>query len=880
MHISEFFNIFDLSHPHMEKVNYFVASHDYNNAKKELLRYFVQRKKLQLSRSEEITAMDKNFPLAYISRHFILSGPNEADNYLSSMFLSRTEDYTTMDIMPFIKENMSFMIMSRQKEKEGALFYSPNSIFPPYIALTDSEGEEIKVPPSKYAYISTSSPEDSLSEEDIYSICEESDDPSVPFGSNTGRVYLAFDLKEIDLSKVKLARFCAKITLDDNIEKKELLFFNIADSSWDSSLTWNGVKGNVYSWESSPTGPTWTNPPYSDSEYLNVISRFWFARPMAYQYLSDIEMNSVYGEKLLFLMDAFSQQKEGGFNRVLETGERLSNFTAVLHALVDTPVMTPDYLVSILWMMYKDMAHLFTNPDLGWSNWAVVRTSGLSKAIDFLPELKEHEEWKNAARSTLTELFDKMYSPDFSFREAGLAYAFWCGDLFASAYKSSVLNNDPYNTFMKSRLEKAFDYTVDLLYPNCYDTNIGDSNYCDKTDYLKKMGSLFPTKKLIALTNEKDDLNIPKSSFYPYAGSVIMRNSFKKDTGIYLAMHSMPFDGHAHDDISNLVLYAYGRPLITDNGRYGYSKSKISSHLKSAGAHNVLEIEGENCLSHSASSPKITTFVSNKIFDGVISEAQTYESMESPSVRRVLFLKDKGIVIVSDFAKTALEPKKFNQNWNFMPDNNATADFNNHVRTNFSHGGNIKLVCPDSDLCEIKGSIFSSGYGMAERSEKAVFTKYGQTASMTTLLLPFKEKEPKVSAETISPDNLSVSSMVFDIDSSRFVFCARNTQSGKFSDFAFEGDMALICGSEIYLVNCTRLTHSGKVIIESSQPIEDMYVKISGGIIEIESSSLFPSSKKDEAIRIYSPKTTHVLFNGNSIPFTLYSDYVYAVKAK
>lgn len=878
MHISEFFNIFDLSYPGLEKVSYFISCLDYNSAKKELLKYFILRKQAHLATSEEITEKDKNFPLAYISRHCILSGPNEADLYLSSMFLSKTDDYTTMDILPFIKKNLSFMIMSRQKEKECAFFYSPNSIFPPYVLLVDKNGNETRIPPSKYAYISTSSPDHPLWEEDIYEICEESSSPEEPFGSNTGRVYLAFDFSDIDLNSVISARFSAKITLPRAITKKELLFFNVADSSWDESLTWSRVLGNVYSWESSQSGPSWVSPRGSDSEYLNVICRFWFARPMAYQYLSDVEKNAVYGEKLLFLMDAFSKKKEGGFNRVLETGERLSNFTAVLNALIDTPVMTPDYLVSILWMMYRDMKSLSENPDLGWSNWAVVRTCGLSKAIDFLPEFKEHEEWKSAVRPLLDELFDRMYSPDFSFKESGFSYSFWCTELFSGAYNSSVLNNDPCSAFMRSRLEKAFDASLDLLYPNFYDTNIGDSNYTSKIDYLKNIGKLFPTKKLICYTNGKDDPSVPLSAFYPYAGSVVMRNTFSKENSIYLAMHSTPFDGHAHNDIGSIVLYGYNRPLITDCGRYGYSQSEISAYLKSAGAHNSVEIENGNYLPHSKSDAKITFFASNNVFDAAVSCAKPYEGAFHK--RSVLFVKSEGFVIVSDYVTSSHGANKFNQNWHFMPEANISGDYNNHLKTNFFKGSNIKLICPDADVLETNSDIFSPGYGMAEKSTKAAFVKYGQNISMTTLLLPYKNEEIKATGESVSTPDLSVSSAVFEIESSRGVFGAKNTSSEKFSEFISDADIIFSYKGAFFLVNASHLASSSKVIIESHKKIPDMYIKISGGIVEIESSSLVPSTKREECVRIYSPKTTHVIFNGKSIPFTLYSDYVYAVTTK
>ena len=878
MQISEFFNIFNLSHPNMDKVNYFVHCHDYNNAKKELLRYFIQRKENFLSTGEAIGEKDRNFPLAYISRHGILSGPNEADCYLSSLFVAPTEDYTSLDIMPFLEKDLSFMIMSRQKEKDGALMYSPSSIFPPHVILTGADGSETKVMASKHAYISTRDPSAPLAGEDIYDICEESDDPLIPFGVSTGRVYMAFDFSRVDLKSVTSARFSARFSVPKG-KTKELLIFRISDKSWDSSLSWSKVKGNVYSWENSPTGPEWTSPEGSDSEYLNVTCRFWFARPMAYQYLSDVEKNKIYGEKLLFLMDAFSKKKEGGFNRVLETGERLSNFTAVLNALIDTPVMTPDYLVSILHMMYKDMKHLFENPDLGWSNWAVVRTSGLSKAIDFLPELKEHEKWKSAARGIMNTLFDKMYSPDFSFREAGLAYSFWCTDLFASAVKFAHMNNDPYSAFMRSRIEKAFDASLDLIYPNLYDTNVGDSNYTSKLGYLKAVGEMFPTKKYKALTEGKNVPDVPLCVHYPYSGSVIMRNSFAKEEAMYLAMHSIPFDGHAHNDIGNIIFYAYNRPLLVDTGRYCYSHGEISAHLKTAAAHNTVEIENASNLPHSMSGAEITSFVANPRFCFAESVAKPFKDIEATHKRRVLFLKKEGFAIVSDYVATDTPALRFNQNWHFMPLSNPECDYNNHISTLFEEG-NITLVCPDADTAEIKEDIFSSGYGMAEASNMATFTKYGQSASMTTLLLPWKDEKKRVSSYSTTPEDLTSSSAVFDIETDRCVFYVKNDAPGRFLDCSFDGDMAFIKNGAFYISGGKTLTVNSTEVIDCPAPVKDMYMHIASGIIEIESNSLTPCTKREEAIKIYAPKTTHVLLNGESIPFTLYSDYVYAVKVK
>jgi hypothetical protein len=858
----------------MDKIAEAVDEGDWDRAKSELLAYFIKRKNLRISYSEPITKDDRNPSLAYIARHCILPGPNEADTYLASLFVSRASDFVKLDLTPFLKKKLSFMIMSRQKESEAAFLFSPHSMFPPCLIVKTSDGRELKILPEKFAYVSTKEPDFPLSEEDIYEICEESASPDEAFGVNTGRVYLSFDLSECASLKIQSVHFSAKITLPESIDSKELLIFNVADSSWDNSLTWSKILGNVYSWESSTSGPSWDKPEGSDSEYLNVICRFLFARPMASQYLSDVDKNKIYGEKLLFLMDSFSKKKEGGYNRVLETGERLSNFTAVLGALIDTPAMTGDLLVSILSAMYKDMKHLIENPDLGWSNWAVVRTSGLSKAIDFLPELKAHSDWRSKTRDVMDSLIDKMYSPDFSFRESGFAYSFWCMELFISAFCSAQMNNDPYSAFMRVKLEKALDASLDLLYPNLYDTNIGDSNYCDKTPLLMKLAKMFPTKKLSAFLAG----GIGRSAFYSYSNTAVMKGGSNSDDALYLLVQASPFDGHAHSDQSSLVFYAYDRPLITDSGRYGYSSSDISAFLKTTSSHNMVEIESCESAPHSESESEITLFASNSAFDLVKLTTRPYKGLDAKIVRTILLVKGEKYAIVSDAVFCDKSTLRFNQNWHFMPFSAASVDYSNNIETHFSNGANIKLFCPSADIASVESSVFSAGYGMAEPSQKGVFTKYGQNTSFTTLLLPSREGESRTaSAREMSASDNSFSAASFTIDSSSGVFYTKNLSEGEIESCSFDGETVYIAGDKIFLAAVKKLYINSTLCIESEKVINDMYMHISGGVVIVESSSLHPTTLREEAIKIYAPKTTHVLFNGSPVPFTLYSDYVYAL---
>lgn len=876
MQISEFFDIFSYNSPHMERLAESVIDADYDRAKRELLNYFVTRKRLYLSSSEPIGDADKNFPIAYISRHGILAGPNEGDVYLSSLFVTKNSECSSLDIMPFLRNTLSVMLMSRKKESEAAYFFSPCSIFPPYVSFMTKNGDETKIYPKKFAYISTKEPSSPLADEDVYEICEESASFDEAYGVSTGRVYLMFDFSSLNLSDIVSARLIAKITLPETILTKELLVFNISDHSWDNSLTWSQVKGNVYSWESSPTGPSWDEVPGSDAEYLNVVSRFSFARPMAAQYLSDVEKNAIYGEKLLFLMDAFSKKKPAGFNRVLETGERLSNFTAVLGALIDSPVMTPDYLVSILTVIYRDIKYLSENPDLGWSNWAVVRTSGLSKAIDFLPELKEYDKWRSLARKTMEHLFDKMYSPDFSFRESGFGYSFWCIELFVSAFKSAQMNNDPYSAFMRGRLEMASDAALDLMYPDFFDTNIGDSNYSDKRKYLASIAKMLPTKKLSDFIGKKP----LRSVCYSYSNTAVLRSG-EGDDSLYLLIQATPFDSHAHNDLNSLVFYAYGRPLITDSGRYGYSKSDISSYLRTPRAHNSVDIENAAPALHSDSSPKLELFASNSAFDFVRISAKAYSDVNSRHTRCVFLNKSEAFVIVTDFISCDEYARKFTQNWHFMPGSDADVNYDNKAETHFNKGANIRVFCPSADVAAVSDDVFSSGYGMAEEAKYVSFTKYGGSVSFSTLLLPDKEGESRhASVSDRTPKDTAFSELLLNVDGVQSVFCCKNTGEASPTAFSFDGEAAYVSGSRINLICGRKLSINKTVCIESDSIINDISLRISGGIVEVESSSLKPSTNREEAIKIYAPKTTHVLFNSVSIPFTLYSDYVYALAPK
>jgi len=144
-----------------------------------------------------------------------------------------------------------------------------------------------------------------------------------------------------------------------------------------------------------------------------------------------------------------------------------------------------------------------------------------------------------------------------------------------------------------------------------------------------------------------------------------------------------------------------------------------------------------------------------------------------------------------------------------------------------------------------------------------------------TLLLPFTSA-PHASGVDMSK-NTAYSAARFAINSEVGVFFSKNTEDGDIPGCVYDGEGLYLLGDSMYIAHGKTLSLQSRLCVESQKVIPDMYLKISGGIVEIESSSLHPTTSKEDAVKIYAPKTTHVILNGTSIPFTLYSDYVYSV---
>ncbi|MCH5188486.1 MAG: heparinase II/III family protein [Oscillospiraceae bacterium] len=896
------------AYPALSAVKAAADRRDYETAKIELLKYYKERIKTT-KLGFGISEADENYGMAVLPMRNILTGPNEFDMWQAE-FAVESSDFSTynIDVTERIAHEqsngaVSFMLFAGDKQRYPVYVQSKESDAPPVLVIEYEKNgvpKAVTITADNDTYISSQNTGTAYGGEAQLVIKEDDAASNNSTGDNTRRAYINFPLKEAANSTIISAtlQLSAAYSEDCDTGEKDVLVINVGDTMWsENSLTWGGITHSIYSYQNLQN-PIWgASAPGADSEYHNVTARFWYGRPMAWEYLSYLndpeEYNNShpyagvypgeeFGPKLVELMSAFATQMRYGYNRTLETGERLNRWVDIVDAFLATNVFDDhvDEFYNILTYMWGDCNYLYgldiANGSYWWSNWRIVANAGFFKATEFLYELKDHDNFRNKAEYNVEYTIDLLYNDDMSFTEAGPSYSQWCVQLFADCAIMADKAGNPMSAEFVSRLRYAAHDAMYSFFPDGYESNVGDSSYKSNMPQFKRLAEFLNDPELTAYVNGDGSYTEGLTHFSDSVNSAYMRTSWDPRETSYLSFVNSPNDGHAHPDSNQVIMYAYGQPLLVDSGRYSYSSTnKIYDELRWARAHNVVEADGVTMGTHSASAEKFSVWADNALFNFATSGQHGYPNTKH--TRNVMFLKDAGFAVVTDYVDGNNANQKYNQNWHFMPSSNAAVKGQN-VETDFYGKANIILANADSDAePSVKPGYFSADYGLVAASEYGSFSKTGADVKFGTVLYPVKAGETAaVTAKDIAAD-LSSSAIEFTIDGKTSALYVKNTDdaTGEFGAYATDAKMAYISDSTVALVNGTRLTGSD-IELDSPLTISDISVILEDGVLAISGSNLSPNTE-DNAAKITAAGVTSVTLNGEEISFNEADGVIYAV---
>lgn len=906
---ADFFAKFDYAaNPALSDVKECVDAKNYTAAKAELLKYFKNRKENSTISGFGITEDDENYSMAVLPMRNILTGPYEFDMWqaefdvTSSSYQKYSVTVTDRIASQVSCGAVSFMLFAGDKQRYPVLVESRESSNPPVLNVTYSSNGDTKsvaITPDNDTYISSANTSATYGDESVLYVKEDGSE-SDSVGSNTRRAYFNFPLTSLANSSIISAElvFSAAYAADCTTGDKTVLVINIGDTIWsEDSLTWAGTRGSIYSYQDADY-PTWNaSAPNCDGEYHNVTSRFWFAKPMAYEYLSYLENPAEYnaahpyadtypgedfGPKLVELMDAFATQMQYGYTRTLETGERLNRWVDVVDALLDTDVFDTrlDEFCNIISFMWGDCNYLSTldisNGSYWWSNWRIVANAGFFKAVEYLPEFSAHDTWREKVEYNVEYTFDLLYNSDYSFTEAGPSYAAWCAKLFGDCIKAALMSGNPMSAVFTEKVKYAARNALESYYPNGYDSNIGDSNYRDQMYYFESLDEIFNHSDNIinSYVSGKDKNSDYLTHYYDSTNSAYMRNSWDPNDAVYVNFTNNPSDGHYHPDSNQVLMYAYGSPLLVDSGRYSYaSTNSIYNTLRTAQSHNTIEADGLNMGTHSsaAKSNALTYKNTNDSFDFFASTQNGYSDV---SHTRNVFFSRSGFGIVTDYV-TGSSSRAYRQNWHFMPSSGAKIE-QNVAKTAFTDSPNITIAVASASSAAIKQGYHSADYGLVSESNYASFEKSGSTVKFDSVLYPDRAGvTTTVTAEDLAENDSSKSAIKIVIDGKNSYYYVKNTSSsdGTFASYTTDAKMAYVSDGEYMIADGKKIV--GK--IESPATIASMGVTVENGNVSINGEKLVADTNASTAIKIYAPNAKSVCLNGQEVEFSQNGDYIYAV---
>lgn len=165
------------------------------------------------------------------------------------------------------------------------------------------------------------------------------------------------------------------------------------------------------------------------------------------------------------------------------------------------------------------------------------------------------------------------------------------------------------------------------------------------------------------------------SHAYAHSGHYVMRTGWDEQD-LYLYFHCGPLGGgHGHADLLHFDLYAYGRDLLTDLGRYNYSDhTPLRKALKESAAHNTTTVDGigftevtDTWSFSQIAKPMGCQWISHPDFDYVEGSHDGYRHLDDPvyPLRRILFIKPFYWLLVDSFSSR--QEHTFSQHFHFAP---------------------------------------------------------------------------------------------------------------------------------------------------------------------------------------------------------------------
>jgi hypothetical protein len=282
-----------------------------------------------------------------------------------------------------------------------------------------------------------------------------------------------------------------------------------------------------------------------------------------------------------------------------------------------------------------------------------------------LPELDDGETLLDFA---VTELHRNLLTdvrPDGVHREHTTHYHMLVLRSFLGARENAQRFRVSFPRGFDEHLQRAFDFALHCRRPDGFTPALSDSDTCDYSGLLALAAGLFerPDYLYVATGGAQGVAPERGNVSFPDGGYFVQRSGWGKDARTLRDARFLIFDagalgdgGHGHYDALSVEIYAHGRALVVDPGRYTYSEhgENWRRWFKGTAAHNTVCVDGLDQTPYRCGKPKGATAharllerISAPSLDVLYGEVLS-PAYEARHVRRVFFVAGEYWLVVDE----------------------------------------------------------------------------------------------------------------------------------------------------------------------------------------------------------------------------------------
>lgn len=545
----------------------------------------------------------------------------------------------------------------------------------------------------------------------------------------------------------------------------------------------------------------------------------------------------------------------------LSIGSRINQMWYIYSGLAKSPNFTRDVRAAMIFNMVN-MADVYAIQK-GGGNWDTQMSSGLMEFADRQPELNASRVW---FEDSLAAVFDNLWvvsRADGTTQEPTSNYHNLMLNRFLRVLETCKKKSIPVDPKYVRRVERIVEYTMFATQPDGNSPSTGDTFNFNSPDTLLQRGAAYFGRDdflYVGTNGAQGKAPMATSARFPIGGWYVMRSDWTPGAR-YLYLHNGLNMGHGHADELEVIISAYGKPLIADPGCYIYGTPK-QAEFATTKRHPTVSVDNADTVTSAGKS----AWASMRTLDYYNGTNAGYKGLSGINhTRRIVFVKP-GYWVMND---------------------SVSGEGEHAVSVNFPFGLGIKGqidvatgACHTTDatanilILPVPGSGFKGerydtdfpddGLQPAQGVRYTLKTSL-PLAGFTTVLYPYKgSSAPAVSVENIAGDAVRVKTPV-----GSDLICFGKTESDELS---FNGEALLLraAGSSISSIAWAAgetVSYKGRLIASAASPVKQLELIYDGDTVTVIAGSEEPTLK----IATLGAKWLRV---GPGLPKAISGDYV------